>query len=943
MHRLYGRFCEQTLRLIFTSTCCVRDRYKVRVYQTCSARFWKYFLPMHHHPVNAIDAALRSAKLTFMSKHDPDWKDFPTTRRTLLTKMGKVDNFWSSVLHTATIDVSRVRLSKPLASGTRTVTFEFIDPVWAWLMAASRLPPSDLHWKPVAQNLQRAVYGGGIQYGQCFLEAYKSCPQGSYPMMVALHWDGTSGAGLSAAPICIGIANSNSCSADTQFCIGYMPEVPDMARPGFSNHKDGTSMKFYLRQQCCAAILNVLEAAAETGVLCQLDNRTGASVKRLLFPRLVAMNIDQPEAQLFFGMKNKTSCSKCKWRKGYSAFRVGGVTSGSTVRRLYQHAEGRSTVAKKCREKLQRWGFNPTRKCCLLSPNVDKLFVRLPGKDEVFPGLDCRDRMHSIFIFFHRVIVEALNSITAITPARKRIFDQRLHILCVNKYFRNSDGSVFRKQKSIFETADMTAADKVCMLFLMPHVIGHQGDHLIPELLLEPVLAAIAHAQLIIIAVSGRRQYTKIELEAIFNRGYLIIFGALERIRTHDYNHRCLTYYNDPANCPRPKRTKLQTREWTGFITPNTDTSDTGDDQKIEGLGFYSHGNHCLQHQHWVLQVTTAGGFNVHCTQASEAKHKVVMHVASKRVLHRDVQTTKSGMLRYLCWCTVFDGMNEFVTTGGAIPALRSLASGVRLPISCLSNQHKFSSVAFQRIVVHREARIVTVELLDLLCDQFGLRRCLRSYDKLSKLRYVIGQKFVRTDGSVLWATDTKFSSGGTHKKRRDFLFVKGTETSDVNTGRRDALCCEAVAFLKVSGMTAAELNVLPCLRSDVHDDSINFVLARYLEPHPTAVERDSLHRPVCPGPLHINHCLWRYARAARVRAALIDSSGRTTIAFQTQRRIFGQTIQEQSELIEKEKFAYFTLLTPSNILHRVNLSPIFVPGTSKLDLGTWLQTVTVV
>ena len=105
----------------------------------------------------------------------------------------------------------------------------------------------------------------------------------------------------------------------------------------------------------------------------------------------------------------------------------------------------------------------------------------------------------------------------------------------------------------------MTAADKICMLFFMPHVIGHQAD-LIPERLREPVLTAIAHAQLIVIAVSGRRQYTKIELEAIFDRGYLLIFGALERIRTLVFNRRCLTYYNDPDNCPRPKRIKLQTR-----------------------------------------------------------------------------------------------------------------------------------------------------------------------------------------------------------------------------------------------------------------------------------------------------------------------------------------------------------------------------------------------
>jgi len=36
-------------------------------------------------------------------------------------------------------------------------------------------------------------------------------------------------------------------------------------------------------------------------VLCRLRNIENEEIERLLFPRLVAMNFDQPEAQLFFG------------------------------------------------------------------------------------------------------------------------------------------------------------------------------------------------------------------------------------------------------------------------------------------------------------------------------------------------------------------------------------------------------------------------------------------------------------------------------------------------------------------------------------------------------------------------------------------------------------------------------------------------------------------
>ena len=123
-------------------------------------------------------------------------------------------------------------------------------------------------------------------------------------MCFSLHWDGTSGGGISSDPICIGVMNTNNCGAETQCCIGYMPQVPDQARAEFSKTQDCTKIKFHIRQECCRAIVRVLEAAATSGVICGLSNRLGNFVDRLLFPRLIAMNFDQPEAQLFFGKQD---------------------------------------------------------------------------------------------------------------------------------------------------------------------------------------------------------------------------------------------------------------------------------------------------------------------------------------------------------------------------------------------------------------------------------------------------------------------------------------------------------------------------------------------------------------------------------------------------------------------------------------------------------------
>ena len=181
------------------------------------------------------------------------------------------------------------------------------------------------------------------------------------------------------------------------------------------------------------------------------------------------------------------------------------------------------------------------------------------GIDEVFPCVDYRDRMHGVFIFLHRVLVETLNTIPELTPSKKAVFDQRLQQLWQNRYFRDSSGKVFRKQNSIFVSTGMTAADKIAMVFLMPHVLGYAAD-LIPHQHREPLLSVIAHIQLVFIAVSGNRQYTKSELHAIFDRGYLVIFGGLESIRGGIYQAQRARHENDPENCPPPKRIRLQTR-----------------------------------------------------------------------------------------------------------------------------------------------------------------------------------------------------------------------------------------------------------------------------------------------------------------------------------------------------------------------------------------------
>lgn len=639
------------------------------------------------------------------------------------------------------------------------------------------------------------------------------------------------------------------------------------------------------------------------------------------------------------GLKNGRCCTKCKRRKGYSAFRTGSKQSGRAVSRLYNTVmEAPPETVKVAREKLQRWGFNPTRKCCLL--DFDKLFVRVRGTDEVFPGLDYRDRMHGIFIFVHRMIMTVLGYIE-FEPKQQRVLDERLAQVCARRVFRDRTGKSYRRQKSVFEATGMTAADKICWMFLIPHVLGHDPDPaLIPAGIHGPLMTAIAHAQLIFIAVTGKRPYNRVELETIFDRGYLMIFGGLEQIRARKYHTQYQQHLNDPT-APLPKRRKLTSKEWKDFSTPNTDTDDTDDECRAGGLGYYSHGQLILQHQHWVEQVISAGCFGLHCTQSAESKHKECMHLASVRVRHLDINSTQSSMLRYLYLRTLCQDIHTKFSCPAPVRT-RNYSWGLRCILFELKTRDRFASVASQQTILHPEVRLAKVELLGLLCNKFGLPDTRSSYTRLEVLSYDCGQKYIRENGKTLWATDSNYHGDGRKdRRRRDVLFIKGNERTDVGT--RNALCCEAVMFLKVSNLEAADFDIPPDVAEDLDGDgSVTFVLGRWFAPHDSVFERDSCHRPICPGPLHINHCLWKYARSDHDRPALVKPGGQPTPLFDEQYTLFGRTMPEARATLQLEKRAYFCLLSHKNIIDVMNMCPVFVPNTSVPDPRAWLQSVTV-
>ena len=302
------------------------------------------------------------------------------------------------------------------------------------------------------------------------------------------------------------------------------------------------------------AVLRVLEVSAASGVLVTLKNCRGRDVELNLMPRLLCINIDQPEAQLYYGMRNRQSCSKCKRREGYSAFRQGSPQNGDTIRRLYALANGPDGYHQEvARWRLRSYGFNPDREC-LLSVVADKLLVRvprIPRTVELFPSVDFRDKMHGMFIFFQRVLMEGLTNVMwKSRPGlrMKELLDDRLTLVETQGTFRTNEARACRVQKSLFSNTNMSAVDKVCVVFMMPHVFGHQGIE-IPENVRVALMTAIARAQLMLIAASGRREYTRAEAHQIFDEGYTEMFASLE----HIYQIKC--------DCSYAKQMRLHTRQ----------------------------------------------------------------------------------------------------------------------------------------------------------------------------------------------------------------------------------------------------------------------------------------------------------------------------------------------------------------------------------------------
>ena len=383
-----------------------------------------------------------------------------------------------------------------------------------------------------------------------------------------------------------------------------------------------------------------------------------------------------------------------------------------------------------------------------------------------------------------------------------------------------------------------------------------------------------------------------------------------------------------------------------------TDTDDTTASMKVGGLGFYSHGDQSLTHHHWVRQTISAGSFGVHCTEAAEAALKGVFRHPLSRVKHSEQNVTHASITNYLCQDLLYRALKPVFLPPTVVQS-KPCTPGVSMPyrikvagrVQEVTMVPPFVSEPAQQKFLHPDVRVAVVEVLDLMCDKLGLPHTTVSYRRLQHLDWVIGQKFVRQDGQIFWSTTSDYSYGGA---RHDCVRLVQTEEVEVNDGtslvkKVTAQCCRLVSFWTVSGLCRLTCRLPDEFRQRTHDkgDRIHLMLVRFFEAHPSAVERDSEHRPVCPGPLYINNCLWRYARAVP-RGILRNRDGSASLAFLTQTHIFGQTAAEQNRNYVRECRAYYSFIYPDHILSRSNITELF-QGKSCMTSGEFIESVTII
>ena len=297
--------------------------------------------------------------------HGKDKGKFPSTLRMMRENALKdAGDFNEHLFHEITIDLDIYDLPDGSA---QSVVFRFINPLWAWVMAANKMvmEGQQMYFLPKAmfhEETNERLYGAGVSFGDKLRLAASRTPTGGKPALFGISFDGgDSGvSNRSVYPICVSVLNFDGANPLSCGLVGFIPAI-DVPK-SFRETDRYRMARACVLQRCIGAIIDEIEVVARHGFTAII----GAKLLRF-HPFLAAVRVDTKERKAYFGLRSDRACVICRCRKGWSLMRRGTPHSNTQIQRLWTigidapKARRRSELhraQRRARERLHRHGFH---------------------------------------------------------------------------------------------------------------------------------------------------------------------------------------------------------------------------------------------------------------------------------------------------------------------------------------------------------------------------------------------------------------------------------------------------------------------------------------------------------------------------------------------------------------------------------------------------------
>ena len=551
----------------------------------------------------------------------------------------KLGLFYPRVLRRIEIDLS----NHGLPGLQEPVTFEFLDPLFAWSICAHKLTRRGhkLHFKYRARThpaTGESLYGASVANGEFMRRA---CQRGP-PALIGISYDaGQATRRRSYAPILVSVANTDYNGRDACECVGYMPELQLGSSAGTDTVKKAMHE---LRQACIRAIVDVLERAGRFGFMCTLCQQDGGidEVQRVLFPVLCRMEFDTKERFKFFCCARERACAIGSGpRQGHSALRF--CTSHSTRADLIVKMETAlrpgCADAEAAADSLSRRGIHPTHRCTAIT-HLQHCVYRWPGR--IYFGLFAFDVMHHLYINCTEYLLDAV--LATMKPAKHKILDQR-----AKKYvsFRRANGVRSPQVRKLSSTAYLTAEKKVTALFMWPHALGSQAI-ILPAQVRRDALEAISSLQIICHSTRRLTPFTMTEHRYIFNNIGRRFFQALSRLQHFKRTQQIESALKYNVDKLPSKRRRVP--YWKDVVKHSDESSSTASSTDEDLPPYFLRSGKIVPHSfvHFPEQVYIGGSHQFHNTSAQESHHPISLGLCGVRSrTYGDMNKNTLNMLHF--------------------------------------------------------------------------------------------------------------------------------------------------------------------------------------------------------------------------------------------------------------------------------------------------------